>query len=319
MDIKELVKIIETERIFIYPYLMKKPNVDKSVLPHFIPKMGAYQMGKVSYNKYTPNVYITLRIEGTVVLDAPDNKYDSEFDTFMFLQYPLFKLGKPVTPKNKVIVSGGSKSLEPIRCSSIAEDGVYEIDLNKVTFDSFKQDKYSANILGKHYKTEFMLKCAIKAYKHFTPEPPKSNSAELLQLFPDKEYVDLLNKNKINDGGFHPKYYGKSPKPFLEFKVAGCSHVPKVDDVINRLLEKKKQTTAGEVMRPFVEFAQKNDKNKIIDKLATAQQHLDKIDTKIRETNWGIFLSEGSLMEFEGREDNELLVGDTKITVKWNE
>src|SRR3990172_1208196 len=128
MDILELIKIKESNDLF---YCLKSKNTDHSgrSKPFFIPSNGDYKIMNFIWSSDVPNLYGMVLLDGIVYLNHNDENYRLTFNTKRFLNVKVFEAGKPVKDINIVSKNAHQR---------------LEIDISKITFDSFLKEKYNA-------------------------------------------------------------------------------------------------------------------------------------------------------------------------------
>lgn len=330
MNINEFVNIIETNNVLIFPFGAKKPNINRSVLPHFIPEPKGYKMGQIIYGSEFPDIYTTICLEGTVFLKHSNKKYPDTFKTNKFENYQLFAKGKPVEAYKPIYVSAENHVIDYLRDQGVKVGGigraapdVYMVFLDNITFNSYLQNRVYdfENICGLLQK-EIKYKAAVKVYKwyleKYSPPENKDNSKGLREKY-DPEFVKILNENGITDKGFNWFYKSKKKKPIYEIKMKGFSNLPKVEDVVDRIKEMKEQTTAGKIMMHHVVWCNNNsDVGGIKEKLKDAEDQLLFWKRKIREFKYGMWLEGKWFEEFEGKGDQKSVFGDIEFNLVYN-
>lgn len=330
MDIKDFIKILEDNDIFIYPYADKKPKYDRSVIPHFVPRVKEYKMGQIIYGSTTPDIYTTLYIDGTVMLKHTDNRYDDTFDTGKFENFCLFKYGKPAL--DRILVHADKEAmilLQDLWCAAnyvmVGNNKCYHLDLHKVTFDSYRGGEYKAYALCDLILQEFKEKAINKVLKYYEfkfsldkfVSPDKSKN---LKDKYDNGFIKILNENYITDKGYNQFFKSKSKPKEYDIKVKGLSNLPKVEDITERIRNDKKQTTAGSLMVETVQMFE-NDviDNDIYDKMLESNEHnLETYADLIRGVKYGMFLDGKWFDEFTEKGDQEIQQDDWVFKIVYN-
>lgn len=330
MDIKDFIKIIEENDVFIYPFADNKPKFDRSIIPHFVPKIKEYKMGKFVYGSITPDVYTTLYIDGAVMLKHTDNRYDDVFTTGKFENFCLFKEGKPVL--DKILVHANKETLLLMRnlwCSAnyvvIGNTKCYHIDLHEITFDSFMKKEYEAYALCDLILQEYKEKAINKVVKYYGfrfsldsfVDPDKSGN---LKKIYDHEFIKILNDNHITDNGYNQFFKSKSKFKEYEIKIKGLSNFPKVEDVIERIKNGKKQTTAGSLMFETTQLFENGlIDNVLYDKMLVSNENNLKVYADlIRNIKYGMYLEGKWFNEFTEKGDQEIQIDDWEFKIVYN-
>lgn len=281
------------------------PTTDRAEIPHFIPKSIGYKMGKIIYGSDRPDIYTTICLEGTVVLK--DNPYEDTFKTIKFENFPLFKNGKPVSPR--IIVSG--KALKVLKIGKANSKGMYGIDLSKISFDCYLQDEYEVYTLCGMYQGEIIDKAMNKVFRYYHNElSPQliDNNKELKEWF-ELEYVKVLNENHITDKGFNLVAKSKKKKKDFEIKMKSLSHLPKIEDVLDRIKSGKKHTKSSVLMVSSIELCKRTNVKGIQQLLSMNETSLNFWSKQIREFKYGMFLSGKWFKEFT-KKCNQTIVKD---------
>ncbi len=330
MDIKDFIKVIEENEILLLPYATQKPRVDRTVIPHFVPKPQPYKMGQIIYGSETPDIYTTLYLEGSVILKHTNNKYDDTFQTSKFENFALFREGKPVN--RTIYIKADEKVILHLRESGLRVGeaqhmtGVYPVNLSDITFDSYKEEggKYEAYALCGMLQKEMIAKATYKVFKHYHNELDPSSTIqdknkELRKKY-DMNFINILNENHITDKGYNQISKSKKKQLEYEIKIKGFSHLPKVNDVIERVKNKKPQTTAGEIMAQLVDTCENvNTGLKHLNNLIQMNNtNLNFWTQKIKEFKYGMYLEGKWFEEFTEKGDQELMVENWEFKIVYN-
>lgn len=243
------------------------------------PAPEGYSISSLVYNETRPNVSIGVRKTGTVDLsgrlpEGPDFvKVPKVFPTFIFRNYAIIKDGLvnvEVLPVRvtKATADELAKVLPPeAKPTNISMSGNFVVGVINLKALPVINRKMVASVSARELFTrQFELvqtKAAQKVYKDYLDDRfPKKASAK------DKaEYGEVAAKWLLEQGfgynGYAPPhttqvestdvYMGKE----LEVSVPGYKTLPKVSEVRNRIASKKKQTTPGALMSPYVEEVEK--------------------------------------------------------------
>ena len=243
------------------------------------PAPEGYSISNLVYNESRPNVSIGVRKTGTVDLsgrlpDSPDFvKVPKVFPTFIFRNYAIIKDGLvnvEVLPVRvtKATAEELAKVLPPeAKPTNISIAGDFVTGVINLKALPVINRKMVASVSAKELFTrQFELiqtKAAQKVYKDYlNAKFPKKASAK-----DEAAYGEVAAKWLLEQGfgynGYAPPhttqaestdvYMGKE----LEVSVPGYKTLPKVSEVWDRIATKKKQTTPGAVMAPYVDEVEK--------------------------------------------------------------
>jgi hypothetical protein len=239
------------------------------------PAPEGYSISNLVYNENRPNVSIGVRKTGTVDLsgripkEADYAKVPLVFPTFIFRNYAIIKDGLvnvEVLPVRvtKATADELSKVLPPeAKPTRISMAGDFVTGVINLKALPIINRKMVASVSAKElFERQFELiqtKAAQKVYKDYLDSRfPKVVSAK------DKaDYGEVAAKWLLEQGfgynGYAPLhttqaestdvYMGKE----LEVSVPGYKTLPKVSEVRDRIASKKKQTTPGALMAPYVD------------------------------------------------------------------
>lgn len=329
MNIETFIAIIKGDTNFlVYPYYGPRPAGDV-MLPFFLADNKGYSLGEIQYGSNQPDISFHVRLDGDVLLDSSLEL--KKISTSRFYLYKMFEAGKP--KKNELICS-----MSPITRQNLIDGGVrinsiddsnfnttiYEINLSDVKFDNYLSEKYSADTLCSKMITELKWKARMKVVNYFIDQlsddkakTERFSNTELLKKY-DEATVAMLNENFVDDSGYNPKYTHDSSKPLFEVKISGFSNLPKVEDIVKRIADGKKQTTAGEFMVEPVNDFIKLDKEELLKEKIKVEELLDGIQQKIRNIKYGIFLSNNWFEEFTEKGDNSLKIDEIECNIIYN-
>ena len=324
MDIKNFIKIIEDNDVYIYPDA-NKSRIDRSVIPHFVPRLKEYKMGQIIYGSEYPDIYTTLYLEGTVMLKHTDNRFDDTFETGKFENFPLFKKGKPVNIN--IYIKANDNVIQIFKDGGICtwqktENNIFPLDLTAITFDSYKSGSYEAYVLCGLLHEEMMTKARLKVFKHYRDELSpfiQDKNKELREKY-DIDFIRILNENYITDKGYNQISKSKKKRPEYEIKIKGFAHLPKVDDVVERIKDEKPQTTAGKIMVQSIMTCENTDIGlKELDNLIQMNNNdLDFWSQKIRAFKYGMYLEGKWFKEFTEKGNQELKEKDWEFKIVYN-
>lgn len=243
------------------------------------PAPEGYSISNLVYNESRPNVSIGVRKTGTVDLsgrlpEGPDFvKVPKVFSTFIFRNYAIIKDGLvnvEVLPVRvtKATAEELAKVLPPeAKPTNISIAGDFVTGVINLKALPVINRRMVASVSAKDlFERQFELiqtKAAQKVYKDYLDTRfPKTASAK------DKaDYGEVAAKWLLEQGfgynGYAPPhttqaeatdvYMGKE----LEVSVPGYKTLPKVSEVWDRIASKKKQTTPGALMAPYVDEVEK--------------------------------------------------------------
>jgi hypothetical protein len=243
------------------------------------PAPEGYSISNLVYNESRPNVSIGVRKTGTVDLsdrlpkEADYARVPAVFPTFIFRNYAIIKDGLmnvEVLPVRvtKATADELSKVLPPeAKPTSISMTGEFVTGVINLKALPVINRKMVSEVSAKElFERQFELiqtKAAQKVYKDYLDSKfPKVASAK------DKaEYGEIAAKWLLEQGfgynGYAPShmtqaestdvYMGKE----LEVSIPGYKSLPKVAEVRDRIASKKKQTTPGALMAPYVDEVEK--------------------------------------------------------------
>lgn len=243
------------------------------------PAPEGYSISSLVYNESRPNVSIGVRKTGTVDLSGhiPDGldyeKIPKVIPTFIFRNYAIIKDGLvnvEVLPVRvtKATADELSKVLPPeAKPTNISIAGKFVTGVINLKALPVINRKMVASVSAKELFTRqfdlIQTKAAQKVYGDYLKDRfPKAASAK-----DEASYGEVAAKWLLEQGfgynGYAPPhttqaestdvYMGKE----LEVTVPGYKTLPKVSEVRDRIASKKKQTTPGALMAPFVEEVEK--------------------------------------------------------------
>lgn len=239
------------------------------------PAPEGYSISNLVYNENRPNVSIGVRKTGTVDLsdripDGPDYaKIPKVFPTFIFRNYAIIKDGLvniEVLPV-RVTKATAAKLAEVLppeaKPTNIQMTGDFVTGVINLRALPVINRRMVSSVSAKElFERQFELiqtKAAQKVYKEYLDSRfPKVASAK-----DEAAYGEIAAKWLLEQGfgynGYAPPhttqaestdvYMGKQ----LDVTVPGYKSLPKVADVRDRVASKKKQTTPGALMAPYVE------------------------------------------------------------------
>jgi hypothetical protein len=239
------------------------------------PAPEGYSISNLVYNENRPNVSIGIRKTGTVDLseripEGPDyEKIPKVFPTFVFRNYAIIKDGLvniEVLPVRvtKATAAKLSEVLPPeAKPTNISMSGDFVTGVINLRALPVINRRMVSSVSAKElFERQFELiqtKAAQKVYKEYLDSRfPKTASAKDEAAYGETAAKWLLEQGFGYNGYAPPHttqaestdvYMGKQ----LDVTVPGYKSLPKVADVRDRVASKKKQTTPGALMAPYVE------------------------------------------------------------------
>lgn len=243
------------------------------------PAPDGYSISNLVYNESRPNVSIGVRKTGTVDLKGriPEGddyaKIPVVFPTFVFRNYAIIKdglLNVEVLPV-RVTKDTAAKLAEALppeaKPTNISMSGDFVTGVINLKALPVINRKMVASVSARDLFTrQFELiqtKAAQKVYKDYLDDRfPKTASAKDKAAYGEVAAKWLLEQGFGYNGYAPPHttqaestdvYMGKE----LEVSVPGYKTLPKVAEVRDRIASKKKQTTPGALMAPYVDEVEK--------------------------------------------------------------
>lgn len=346
LDINVFIQELQKNSVHIFPFYdpEKEHAACDVMLPYFEPtEFVGYNIKhlEAQFGSNTPDVSFNLFVEGMVWLDNfGEEKFKgcpSEFATRKFMLFRLFKDGQPCIPAlycnnitEEVENTFKQNGLTVVHHKNDEKYGaIFKIGLNDITFASaMALHSVSAYSYASHLLNEARLKAKQKVYNFFLKELGCTpNPQESIPLFStadyDQDMLELLERNHITPHkGFSPPFNYKSPKPAFEVKLSGLSNLPKVEEVVSRLKEGKKQTTAGVLMVDTVKectaIIDSASESKPVNALIIEIQNLQKatesslefVSHQIKMTRYAMHLKKLWFTEFTEKSDNTIKIDE---------
>jgi hypothetical protein len=243
------------------------------------PAPDGYSISNLVYNENRPNISLGFKKYGTVDLsdripDGPEYaKIPKVFPTFVFRNYAIIKDGLvniEVLPVRvtKATAAKLSEVLPPeAKPTNISMSGDFVTGVINLRALPVINRRMVSSVSAKElFERQFELiqtKAAQKVYKEYLESrfPKKASEKD------EAAYGEVAAKWLLEQGfgynGYAPPhttqaestdvYMGKQ----LDVTVPGYKSLPKVADVRDRVASKKKQTTPGALMAPYVEEVEK--------------------------------------------------------------
>lgn len=239
-----------------------------------------YSISNLVYNENRPNVSINLRLPGTVNLSSrlPDGqeyaKIPKVFPTFVYRSRTIIKDGLvnveflPVRVTKETARKLSELLPDEAKPSNISISGNFVIGVIDLRALPVINRRMVSSVSAKAlFELQFELlqtKAAQKVYKEYLDSRfPKKASTKDEEKY-GVEGAKWLLEQGFNYNGYAPphttqaaatdEYVGKQ----LDVVLSGFkSALPKVSDVRDRIASKKKQTTLGVLMTPYVEEVEK--------------------------------------------------------------
>lgn len=259
----------------------KAVDLDPATLRFKADGAEGYPIAGITLNEKRPNISVRVMKKGQVMLDVPGKPrgLPSSIGSFQYRNYALVKDAIVHVDLLPVRLSGESydklKAMKiypdlPIKgVSTDDSDGfVLTFDLKKLALCNHKSVRAPSalELLSIEYE---LVRSRIeqKVYKHFAGEEPKNvQIGRSFEALFGKEGAEWLrDKGVTEQGGYAPKqvlaeatdvYKGVE----LQTGLKGLKSLPPVDELLERLKNGKKLTTAMELMKPSVLMAQKHDR-----------------------------------------------------------
>lgn len=243
------------------------------------PAPEGYSISSLVYNESRPNVSIGVRKSGTVDLsdripEGPDyEKVPKVFSTFIFRNYAIIKDGLvnvevlPVRVTKETAAQLAEVLPPEAKPTNISMSGDFVTGVINLKALPVINRRMVGSVSARELFTQqfelIQTKAAQKVYGDYLKDRfPKTASAK-----DEAAYGEVAAKWLLEQGfgynGYAPPhttqaestdvYMGKE----LEVSVPGYKTLPKVSDVRDRIASKKKQTTPGALMAPFVDEVEK--------------------------------------------------------------
>jgi hypothetical protein len=248
--------------------VLKDPNA-----PRFTPD-GAegYSISSLTLNEDRPNISALVKKNGTVNLDVQGRPrgVPSSLPSFIYRNYTIVKdaiIHVDLLPVKMSLDAFKEFQKEPlypklsIHGVSIDEEVAITFRLQKLglTTHADTRSVSAFHLLSVEYEL-CKARAAQKVFKHFGGAAPKNQQiGAAYEAIYGKEGAEWLRDKGITEfGGYAPpRDLAESTDVYrgieLRCGLKGLSSLPKVEEVIQRLEQGKKLTTAMEMMRPYVE------------------------------------------------------------------
>jgi hypothetical protein len=245
------------------------------------------------FTKEKLNISIRYEIPGFVTINPRQAKADgfssNVFNAKIYREQTIVKDGDINIEKFQVLVTGDTlKYLEKFNSYNfykIVEQHVYpykectliDIDLSKLPVINrnfvLKSDSLDY-ILDTYYKQR-VAECRQKAVKYFIDLQSKNIYYSCNTSNYTKAQLELLKSFGLDASGIYSGIDNKPVSPgadeyeckFFEFGLKGFSNLPKVEDVINKMENKKKLNAPETVMSEFISYLKENNVLNSIEKM----------------------------------------------------
>ena len=347
-DIAELKSVVEELTAKYQDFELKFVTTD--------PNKG-YELSELVWNSSRANLSVQVTYHGTVAL--PENKFGLEsIETVMFRNYTILKDG--ILNIKELPISLNKHTYNILQTYNLIEgneawkeDRIFVLNLSTlpVVNRSMTQSISALNLAGLEWQL-LQDKGTNKVYKYYENKLFASKSEGYIEKY-GEECAVWLNSLGLSEGnGFSPKTETQESTDFymsvnLETKIAGCSSIPKIEDVIPKveklleiesklqepdadsdklLAEKSKLFKVSETLLvPAIKeyltqtssklyLSQKPEmqleilKTWIKDAKDQANKNRRKLLQNIAQIKFGLILSKQWLREFKSMEENELEV-----------
>lgn len=340
-------------------------TVTKEGFGKFAYKPGAgVPMKNFVWNQTRLNLSLQAQIPGSVELQPRGDKTYEDFGlaryypAFVFRAFTLVKDGVlnvttlPVTiPSQKLfdkLIKLGALDNGGYVPFTWTPSAIYAVDLTKVPVmnRAMANGRTSATALAKLAWRELELQGQLKALKFYAGNLEKAEEAKKPTLGKG-EIFDFLTANGIDvDKGFlySPESEKEETTDFYMAKafsigIKGCSSLPKVTDVEDKLEALTKAATDPKVkVKPLtksetlvnagVETYKKSGMGKqsqavaltwLQERTTELQTELRTVRTEIQKTKFAVILGKKWFDEFKSRDNPTLTVGDNEFTFKLGE
>lgn len=325
------------------------PQKTDDKYPKFQPnKDSRCQMSKLVWHGEKLNLSVLANIKGHIDLTkfkTEDGKtykgvgLEKTFETSVFRTYTVIKDG--FLNVDKLPVSMSKQTYQKFLDEGIIdpehnrhyEGRAYVLHLDRlpVMNRATAEGKTSAKRLAELALLENKL-CAQQKVLNWMREQiePKVDRGLGLQVTPAQE--DFLKEVGVTKGGYRPPSEKGETTDFymakeFELKIKGCSSLPKVDDVIKKIGEKKNLTLSQQLIADGLAYAKSAEKlTNSTKKLAEIDRLLEETKTqinivrpKIQRTKFAVILGKKWFDEFTSREENTLTVDGCEVTFSLRE
>lgn len=302
---------------------------------------AGYPVSKLVLNEDRPNVSAMVVIPGTVELPANQFNLPQKFPTKIFRNFTIVRDG--ILNVGKLPVSLTKDTWRKLRVAdvvppdSIWTNGeIYELDIRKLPIINRKMVKeVSAKVLFEAEYELAQLKGNQKVYKHFTAAQfPEKSRAGLADQY-GQDAADWLAGLGITDNGFSPKTKAVESTDFyvakkLTVDIKGLASLPKVEDVIKKLEDKKTLTDREQLLVPAIKdvgaflnspgYLKASDQKDVLKKwlagkTETAVKDVRAIQRKMAEVKFSVIVGQVWFKEFSSLDENvmDIKLGDKEF------
>jgi hypothetical protein len=320
LDALDVIAADETAEFFPYAgsgYARTGVKAEKTSEVEFVPADKGYSVSSLKWNSSRLNLNLTTEIEGHVELDDKAKKLGLTkefpckiFRSFTFVKDGILNVKQPVLKLShetheKLVAMGVTYS------AGVGDSYTYDLStlpiMNRSYANAIKSVKPFADLAVKEAELEGVvkvLKSEVKAAKEAAKAATAGSYGTQVE-----EYLAGFHINAAK-GTFTPPtkkgeatdfYMGKT----FEIKIKGLSSLPKVDDVRKKLAEKKKLTTADNVVVAGLNILDKTPKAKLEAELIARQEELLATRAQLLRSKFAIILGKAQFDEFKGERKEE--------------
>jgi len=319
---------------------------DKDIEFEYKDKTKGYPISDIVWSSDRANLSVRVRYEGFVSL--PKNKFGlDKIDTFIYRTYTIIKDGilnvtqLPITASNKTIV----KLIKNNVNVTTDENNISTIDFSSLPIVNKKMVKnISATKLAELEYHLFELQALEKVYKYYESKHFPRVSVGFVEKYGVDAEAWLKELGITEFNGFAPKTTTEAGSDLymaveLKTKIAKHSSLPKVEDVIAKVLANKPLTPVDKLMAVAINDYQSQINSSLYKSLKDDKLRNDVLKTwlstskmdvrvnrrkllqEIAQIKFSLILSKKWFDEFNSFDENELtlnLNGSGEVTVKFD-
>lgn len=318
--------------------------LNKKIDLKFTSTEEGYSLNDLVWNEERANLSIRIKIHGEVTL--PSNKFGIEkIQSYKYNTFTIIKDG--IVNVSELPVSFSTELIKLLSDNNVRYHCTHSptiftiIDLNSIPIinKSMIEEISAVNLANQEWKL-LKLQADKKVYDYFRKSLYPKESATFIDLY-GQECADWLKEIGITDyNGFSPKTESEESTDFymsvnLITKFKGLSSLPKVEDVINKLVKTDinslkinewilsgaildyQSQLKSDLYLSLNENQQKDIlKTYLINKTDALNREKRAIMQKIAETKFSIILSKKWFKEFSSFEENKITLNVDKQNIE---
>lgn len=300
-------------------------------------------MNTLVMHESRPNLSVSVQIPGKIVLNEQCAQFGllPDFSTFQYRTFTVVRDG--ALNVSCLPCSMSKESFERLRKEGVIDDaqwsenGVYGVRLDRLPVmnrgmaDGCRSAKALCGDLLEMYRMEARLKALRFYLKQLDPEGKAQKPETMLP----PATVEYLETQGVKRNGYQPpvtKADATDTYMAKEFKIAakGLSSLPKIDDVVAKRKDGKKQTTSGalvlEGIEEYEQLAKQYDgkpQSKLIKALqeliGSKTRQMRGVRARVQRAKFAVLLGNAWFDEFDSRDGCKLQVGDYEFSLGVNE